>query len=64
VQTALDQRLRFQQLFFPKGMTFDGQRFVGTAATAPAFTSLREVRPAGDGVVDLTGIGPAGSRVA
>ena len=54
VQAPLEQRQRFQQLFFPDGMTFDGQRFVGTAATAPAFSYLREIRPAGDGVVDLT----------
>ena len=57
VQAPLEQRQRFQQLFFPKGMTFDGQRFVGIATTAPAFSYLREIRPAGDGVVDLTGIG-------
>ena len=56
-----DQRQRFQQLFFPEGMTFDGQRFVGTVATAPAFSHLREIRPAGDGVVDLTGIEPVTS---
>ena len=54
VQAPLEQRQRFQQLFFPEGMTFDGQRFVGTAATAPAFSYLREIRPAGDGMVDLT----------
>ena len=61
VQASLDQRQRFQQLFFPEGMAFDGQRFVGTAATAPAFSYLREIRPAGDGVVDLTGIEPVTS---
>ena len=54
VQAPLEQRQRFQLLFFPEGMSFDGQRFVGTAATAPAFSYLREIRPAGDGVVDLT----------
>ena len=61
VQAPLEQRQRFQQLFFPEGMAFDGQRFVGTAATAPAFSYLREIRPAGDGVVDLTGIEPVTS---
>jgi site-specific DNA recombinase len=61
VQAPLDQRQRFQQLFFPEGMAFDGQRFVGTAA-APAFSYLREIRPAGDGVVDLTGIGQCSRR--
>src|SRR5690606_33943130 len=33
-QASLDQRQRFQQLFFPEGMAFDGSAFVGTAATA------------------------------
>ena len=61
VQAPLDQRQRFQQLFFPEGLTFDGRRFVGTAATAPAFSYLREIRPAGDGMVDLTGIEPVTS---
>jgi hypothetical protein len=56
VQAPLEQRQRFQQQFFPEGMAFDGQRFVGTAATAPAFSYLREIRTSGDGVVDLTGI--------
>jgi hypothetical protein len=42
-------------------MTFDGQRFVGTAATAPAFSYLREIRTSEDGVVDLTGIEPVTS---
>ena len=61
VQAPLEQRQRFQQLFFPDGMTFDGQRFVGTAATAPAFSYLREIRTSGDGLVDLTGIEPVTS---
>jgi hypothetical protein len=41
VQSSLDQRQRFQQLFFPEGITFDGAGFVRTAATAPAFSYLR-----------------------
>jgi hypothetical protein len=28
VQASLDQRHRFQQLFFPVGIAFDGNRFV------------------------------------
>ena len=44
VQASLDQRQRFQQLFFPDGISFDGNRFVGTGATAPAFSYLREIR--------------------
>jgi hypothetical protein len=44
VQASLDQRHRFQQLFFPNGIAFDGNRFVGTGATAPAFSYLREIK--------------------
>lgn len=40
MQSSLDQRQRFQQLFFPEGVTFDGHGFVGSAATAPAFNYL------------------------
>src|SRR6187399_893520 len=43
VQSSLDQRQRFQQLVFPEGIAFDGSAFVGTAATAPAFSYLREI---------------------
>ena len=39
-QSSLDQRQRFQQLFFPEGITFDGNGFVGTAATDRAFSYL------------------------
>ena len=45
VQASLEQRQRFQQLFFPDGITFDGKGFVGTRVTAPAFSYLRESRP-------------------
>ena len=31
VQASLEQRQRFQQLFFPDGIAFDGNGFVGTA---------------------------------
>ncbi len=41
VQASLDQRQRLQQLFFPQGVTFDGNGFVGTAVTAPAFSYLQ-----------------------
>jgi hypothetical protein len=40
VQSTLDQRQRFQQLFFPDGIAFNGSMFVGTAATARAFSYL------------------------
>ena len=58
VQASLDQRQRFQQLFFPDGIAFDGNRFIGTGATAPAFSYLREIRTENEGLVDLTGIEP------
>ena len=38
VQASLEQRQRFQQLFLPDGIAFDGKSFVRTAATAPAFS--------------------------
>jgi site-specific DNA recombinase len=61
VQASLDQRQRFQQLFFPNGIAFDGNRFVGTGATAPAFSYLREFRTGNEGLVDQTGIEPVTS---
>jgi site-specific DNA recombinase len=61
VQASLEQRQRFQQLFFPEGIAFDGNRFVGTGATAPAFSYLREIRTENEGLVDQTGIEPVTS---
>jgi hypothetical protein len=55
VQASLDQRQRFQQLFFPDGIAFDGNRFVGTGGTAPAFSYLREIRTVNEGLVAQTG---------
>jgi hypothetical protein len=51
VQASLDQRQRFQQLFFPDGIAFDGNRFVGTGVTAPAFSYLREIENGDEGLV-------------
>jgi hypothetical protein len=31
VEASLDQRQRFQQLFYPEGIAFDGNSFDGTA---------------------------------
>ena len=61
VQASLNQRQRFQQLFFPGGIAFDGNRFIGTGVTAPAFSYLREIRTGNEGLVDLTGIEPVTS---
>jgi hypothetical protein len=41
VQASLEQRQRSQQLFFPDGIAFDGDGFVGTRVTAPAFSYSR-----------------------
>ena len=61
VQATLEQRQRFQQLFFPDGIAFDGNRFVRTGVTAPAFSYLREIETGNEGLVDLTGIEPVTS---
>jgi hypothetical protein len=61
VQASLDQRQRFQQLFFPDGIAVDGNHFVGTGATAPAFSYLREIRTGNESLVDQTGIEPVTS---
>src|SRR5829696_4798077 len=37
VQASLDYKQRLQQLFFPEGIAFDGNRFSRTAVTAPLF---------------------------
>ena len=52
VQPSLEQRQRFQQLFFPEGIAFDGNGFDGTAVTAPVFNNLRPIENGNDGVVD------------
>jgi hypothetical protein len=49
VQASLDQRQRFQQLFFSDGIAFDGKGFVGTRVTAPAFSYLREIQSGNKG---------------
>ena len=40
VQASLDYRQRLQELFFPEGIAFDGNRFNRTAVTAPLFKYL------------------------
>jgi hypothetical protein len=40
VQASLDYKQRLQQLFFPEGIAFDGNRFNRTAVTTPLFTYL------------------------
>jgi hypothetical protein len=52
VQASLEQRQRFQQLFFPEGIAFDGNSFVRTGATALAFSYLRPIEAGNEGLVD------------
>ena len=61
VQASLDQRQRFQQLFFPDGIGFDGNRFIGTGVTAPAFSYFRGIRTENEDLVDQTGVEPVTS---
>jgi hypothetical protein len=61
VQASLEQRQRFQQLFFPDGISFDGNGFVGTGVTAPAFSYLRTTEDGNERMVDQTGIEPVTS---
>ena len=51
VQASLEQRQRFHQLFFPEGIAFDGNQFVGIGVTAPAFNYLREIKTGNEGLV-------------
>jgi hypothetical protein len=51
VQASLEQRQRFQQLFFPEGIAFDGKRYIRTAATVPACSYLREIETGNEGLV-------------
>jgi hypothetical protein len=61
MQASLEQRQRFQQLFFPEGISFDGNGFVRTALTAPAFSYLRTIEDGNERLVDQTGIEPVTS---
>ena len=51
MQASLEQRQRFQQLFFPDGIAFDGKGFVGTRVTAPSFSYLRTIEDGNERVV-------------
>src|SRR5689334_25017482 len=56
VQASLDQRQRFQQLFFPDGIAFDGNRFIGTGITAPDFSYLRGIKTGNERMVDQNSV--------
>jgi hypothetical protein len=58
VQASLDYKQRLQQLFFPEGIAFNGNRFNRTAATAPLFNYLAPSESAVEKMVSGTGIEP------
>jgi hypothetical protein len=64
VQAPLDYKQRLQQLFFPEGIAYDGNRFNRTAATAPLFKYLTPPEGADERVVSRTGIEPVDERRA
>ena len=55
VQASLEQRQRFQQLFVPEGIAFDGNGSVRTAVTTLAFSYLREIETGKGKLVDQRG---------
>ena len=63
VQASLDYKQRLQQLFFPEGIAFDGNRFNRTAATAPLFNYLAPSESADEKMVSRAGIEPATRRL-
>jgi len=58
VQASLDYKQRLQQLFFPEGIAFDGNRFNRTAITAPLFNYLAPSESAYEKMVSRVGIEP------
>jgi Resolvase, N terminal domain len=63
VQASLDYKQRLQQLFFPEGIAFDGNRFNRTAVTAPLFSYLVPSESADERVVSRLGIEPRTRRL-
>ena len=63
VQASLDYKQRLQQLFFPEGIAFDGNRFNRTAATAPLFNYLAPSESADEKMVSRLGIEPRTRRL-
>jgi hypothetical protein len=65
VQSSLDYKQRLQQLFFPEGVAFDGNRFNRTVVTAELFKYLVQSESADEGVAcqpKLEGAGGPPSR--
>jgi hypothetical protein len=63
VQASLDYKQRLQQVFFPEGVAFDGNRFNRTAATAPRFKYLAPSESADERMVSQEGIEPSTRRL-
>ena len=63
VQASLDYKQRLQQLFFPEGIAFDGNRFNRTAITAPLFNYLAPPDSADEKMVSRVGIEPTTRRL-
>jgi hypothetical protein len=61
VHSSLAQKQRLQQVFFPEGIRFDGERLVGTGTTSPVFNYLGAVSDEKKELVDQTGIEPVTS---
>jgi hypothetical protein len=53
VQASVEYKQRLQQLFFPEGIAYDGNRFNRTAATTPLFNYLAPSESAAEKVVSL-----------
>jgi len=63
VQASLDQQQRLQQLFFPEGIAYDGNRFNRTAVTAPLFKYLAPSDSADEKMVSQEEIEPSTRRL-
>ncbi len=56
VQASLEQRECLQKLFFPEGVTFDGNGFVRTRVTASVFSYLGAISEGESKMVALPGL--------
>ena len=61
VQASLEQRQRFQQLFFPDGIAFDGNRLCWNRRNRTGLQLLAGDRGRNESLVDQTGIEPVTS---
>ena len=59
VQASLDYKQRLQELFFPEGIAFDGNRFNRTAVTAPLLNYLAPSEGVDERVMSREGIEPS-----